>query len=132
MGEEAVRQSDHEDTNTSVSSARWQEGEKFMRGVCGAQNSDDFTGAACGINGCDGGRRDLKIFSAILTICCIQSKMVQFLNKTVAFVRLLGLLCYSVDVMRPANKFGAYDHHCVAAVKFQPSLLFCPHSGKCC
>lgn len=59
LEEEAVRQSDREDLNASVPSARWQEGEEFMRGVYGVQNTDGFAGTACGINVCDGGRRDL-------------------------------------------------------------------------
>lgn len=44
MGDEAVRQSDREDLNASVPSARWQEGEQFMRGH---QNTDGFVGTAC-------------------------------------------------------------------------------------
>lgn len=56
FGEETVSRSVRKGRNASVPFARRQEGEEF---VCDAiHNAVDFADAACGVNVCNGGKRD--------------------------------------------------------------------------
>lgn len=68
LGEE-TSQSGGEDPNALVPLARWQEDKQFVLGVCGVvYNACGFANAACVVNVCDGGKRDVLTCFALSSL----------------------------------------------------------------